>query len=405
MAGGGLLMLPIKLRTRWNRIDFSAFYVWSLALHRGLNPYSDKLDSLAKSVDMNIDIFNRANYPPTFLLCFLPLSYLSGPTAYVLWIALQYISLLAVLYLLIGRDQALPLATRASVASLAVLFLPLYDNFCNGQVQLMMLLGLLVVHSLLARRADGAAGAVLSFLMLVKLYPLVLVGYLVVRRRWRAISWTIIGLFLGSILTWLALGRDVLTGIASASVPDGISLGTVSISSNLKAIAHLLSILMTQGGFLSLSDQMARLTRLIDPGASDGVIAVAIVLGLGVGLVAAVYATVRSNERWHHDIAAFSLWVLLAPLITHAYESYGVFLLMPFTILAGSVVRDERFYPIAFWLMLAAYALANLTALAPHSLVYPMLAVFKELLTIGFVSAFFYALSIGKGDVGRGGRI
>ncbi|HUY38394.1 MAG TPA: glycosyltransferase family 87 protein [Candidatus Binataceae bacterium] len=351
---------------------------------------------------MNINVFDRANYPPMFLVCFLPLSYLTGPTAYVLWIALQYVSLLAVLYLLIGRDQTLPRTTRASIASLAVLFFPLYDNFCYGQIQLMILLGLLVVNLLLARRSDVAAGIVLSFLVLVKLYPLMLVGYLLVRRRWRAINWMAIGLCLGSILTWLALGRDLPIGIMSVTGAAGNSAGAQSITGAFKAMADLPSTLIEQGGFLSLSDQMARLARLIDPEASVRVIAIAIVLGLGVALLVAVYVTVSADERWNHDIAAFSVWVVLAPLITHAYQGYGVFLLMPFAILAGSVVRHEAFLPIAGWLMLAAYTLANLAPLAPHSLLYPMLAVFKELLTIGFVAACFYALSIHKGEVGRG---
>jgi hypothetical protein len=98
----GMLLLPIKLRIRWNQLDFSAFYVWAMALHQGLNPYSDRLDSIAKTLGMSLNVFDRANYPPLFLLCFLPLSSLSGPAAYVVWMILQYFSLVAVLYLLIG---------------------------------------------------------------------------------------------------------------------------------------------------------------------------------------------------------------------------------------------------------------------------------------------------------------
>ena len=121
-ATGGLLLLPFKLRTRWNQLDFSAFYVWAVALRQGLNPYVDRLDTLAKNLGMNVGPFDLANYPPLFLICFLPLSHLSAPAAYAVWMSLQYVSLAGMLYLLIGSDRSLTVASRASIASFAVLF-------------------------------------------------------------------------------------------------------------------------------------------------------------------------------------------------------------------------------------------------------------------------------------------
>src|SRR5260370_28358589 len=108
----------------------------------------------------------------------MPFTHLSVCSAYIVRISLQYLALVAVLYLLIGSDQTLGLATRASIGSLAVLFFPVYDNFSYAQIQLMMLLGFIVVHRALARRADACAGVVLSFLALLKLYPVLLVGSL-----------------------------------------------------------------------------------------------------------------------------------------------------------------------------------------------------------------------------------
>jgi hypothetical protein len=397
-AIGGLLLLPFKLRTRWNQLDFSAFYVWAVALHRGLNPYSDRLDSIAKNLGMNLGPYDLANYPPLFLICFLPLTHLSAPAAYVVWMSLQYLLLAGVIYLLVGSDHTLSLATRASIASLLVLFFPLYDNFCYAQVQLMMLFGLLAVQRLLARRADAMAGLLLSFLALLKLYPVVLVGYLLVRRRWRAIAWVALGIIAGTACTWLAFGGRILMVIPSASGLTGAPVVTHSLAGGIKALSNIPSVLTQQRGFLSLSDQVVRLVRRLDPGASNQLTTLAIMLGLGLALVLAVYATLRSNPDWHNDIAVFSLWVALTPLITHAYEDYGVLLLMPLALIAGSVARGEKFFASAKWLALAAYALANATPVAIGALHFPqppILAVFKELLTIGFVAAWFYALSIG----------
>src|SRR5262245_2620074 len=257
--------------------------------------------------------------------------------------SLQYVSLAGMLYLLIGSDRSLTVASRASIASFAVLFFPLYDNFCYGQVQLMVLLGLLVVHRLLARRADAMAGLLLSFLTLLKLYPIVLVGYLLLRRRWRATAWVAVGTTIGTWCTWLALGRGLVMVLPSASGLAGSPVMVHSSAEALRVLSNLPSVLTQQRGFLSLGDQIARLVHFLYPAASDTAVTIAIMSGLGVALLSAVYATLKSDPGWNDDIAAFAVWVALTPLITHAYQDYGVLLLLPLALIAASIARDEKF--------------------------------------------------------------
>src|SRR5262249_3505113 len=129
---------------------------------------------------------------------------------------------------------------------------PLYDNFCYGQVQLMVLLGLLVVHRLRARRADAMAGLLLSFPTLLKLYPIVLVVYLLLRRRWRATAWVAVGTMIGTWGTWLALGRGLVMVLPGASGLAGSPVMVHSSAEALRVLSYLPSVLTQQRGFLSL---------------------------------------------------------------------------------------------------------------------------------------------------------
>jgi uncharacterized membrane protein YccC len=60
-----------------------------------------------------------------------------------------------------------------------------------GNLQAMVFSIAMIAMVLLAQRRYAAGGALLAFVTVSKLFPALLLVYLLVRREWRALAWTI----------------------------------------------------------------------------------------------------------------------------------------------------------------------------------------------------------------------
>jgi len=82
--------------------------------------------------------------------------------------------------------------TRALLLSpLVWLAVPTLNTLQKGNVQAVVIAASMLAMVLFERRRFAAGGAVLAFATVSKLYPGLLVLYLLVRRQWRAAAWTV----------------------------------------------------------------------------------------------------------------------------------------------------------------------------------------------------------------------
>jgi hypothetical protein len=86
------------------------------------------------------------------------------------------------------------------------LYEPTTQEFFYAQTQILILLLLALVMRWLQRGHDAAAGFALALAGLLKIFPLLLIGYLLAIRRWRATVYTVCGLLLGGLLTLALVG-------------------------------------------------------------------------------------------------------------------------------------------------------------------------------------------------------
>lgn len=101
-----------------------------------------------------------------------------------------------------------------AAASYLIIAAPILATVLTKFDLVSVLLALLAV-SLVSRSRDGPGGVALAASVFVKLWPVVLTPWLLVKRRWRAMAWTLAGGFVGLVL-WVWLGdidgpRQVLT--------------------------------------------------------------------------------------------------------------------------------------------------------------------------------------------------
>ena len=177
----------------------TAYYVAGKAVPDVPNVYDDALYSLPgdptaprkpRLLDgFPVDVYE---YPPPFLL--LPRAlFLVAPDFLrfrMIWFAFNLAVVLAVM-LAVARRLGPVAGTRALLlSSLVWASLPLVNAFQKENVQ-MTIVALSVLAMLLFEKERWAwGGFVLAFAIASKLYPGMLVPYLLVRRKWRAVGWT-----------------------------------------------------------------------------------------------------------------------------------------------------------------------------------------------------------------------
>ncbi len=178
---------------------FSAYYVAGRAVSKTPNVYADTLYSFAsdpsaprvprKLGSFNVDVYE---YPPPFLLLPRAIGLLTSefiPTR-ALWFGLT-VALMLLAFVFISRALGPTAGMRAlAMSPLIWLSWPTLSTLQKGNVQGIVIAGSMLAMLLIEKRRRAAGGALLAFLTLGKLYPGVLVVYLLARREWRAVAWT-----------------------------------------------------------------------------------------------------------------------------------------------------------------------------------------------------------------------
>ncbi len=148
-------------------------------------------------------------YTSFFAVLMAPIAHLDLPAAMFVWGALQAIGVVA-LGLTAGRGL-LQLGPRATAAMLFLVMtsLPVLDNVKWGQVSVLVTACVFGACALQHRGRSVLAGTLLAFATAIKLYPAAFVGYLLLRRDWRAV----VAFVVGSVLFYcvvpaVALGFD-----------------------------------------------------------------------------------------------------------------------------------------------------------------------------------------------------
>ncbi len=203
------ILLP-ALSARAMQYDFSLYYTSALALRIGIDPYYSNLAPLGRILGFALPDPFMTNYTPPFLAVFEPLTRLSVHNAYWLWFAASTGALIAALKILFAEYEIGGAAMMATLG-LFMLFPGVTTHFQYAQSQFVLLLGFVLMLYGLRHRRDRLAGIALGLAIMFKLFPIVMAGYLLSRRRWRALAWTFGTITVGAVLLVPLFGlRDLL---------------------------------------------------------------------------------------------------------------------------------------------------------------------------------------------------
>jgi hypothetical protein len=224
-------------------------------------------------------------------------------------------------------QTAIPLKIRLLLFPLALLYAPVSSHFHWGQSKLPLLLLLVAMMKCLEHGWEPLCGIILAIASLTRMFPLLLAGYLLLQKKWKAIWYFGLGLFAFSLLTLiLAGGAQTFHFIYAASF---LNTSKWTIYSNNISLRAFIFRVFRWSPFLQRPslDSMRR--------------AIILVAQLGMLAITTYLTLLRSRGKDSHW-RLFSLWIassiMLSPI---AWDHDMVLLLVLFYKVAGAAVQGQ----------------------------------------------------------------
>lgn len=306
--------------------DFAVYYLLALELRHGIDPYSNNVINQGRLSGLNIHGIVRATDPPTFLIAIMgPLTLLPLHAAYWIWQCVNMFCLIFAMYMLIGPRRGLPSWIAITFAGLVALYPPVASHFWFGQSKFILVALLVIMLRAMQCRREAVAGSALALATLMRVFPIVMGGYLVLTRRWRALGWTIAALSFGAVITFAFAGcRSCIDFILA--IP---SIGNASWNTIQRDVAAPVFVTRQLRAFFPYLGSSVETVRLVLVVALDGLI-----------LTGTTFATIALPEREDVDYRRFSLWVATAVFLLPVAWDYDLTLmLIPFSTLGVVAVR------------------------------------------------------------------
>ncbi|MBI5953874.1 MAG: DUF2029 domain-containing protein [Chloroflexi bacterium] len=242
---GGMIFLRVRVSVTsfdFQSSNFTFFWLAGRMLIEGENPY-DEAQYLAGHETHGIKwqpnkIFP---YPLPLAIFFIPLGFLSLPTAYLAWQVITLLIIAWTIFILLDHWQEAA-QKRLLVPIFAAMFFfgPVYLTLHTGSVGALALLAIVGAILLLEKDKSLPAGMLLSLTMLKPpqgLTILLLAGiWFLARRDWKAIYGVAIG---GIALLVVGMIQDPLWLIKFRGASEAVMDRTQGVHSNVWAFAHL----------------------------------------------------------------------------------------------------------------------------------------------------------------------
>ncbi|MGZ3664672.1 MAG: glycosyltransferase family 87 protein [Ktedonobacterales bacterium] len=274
-----LLLLWRGLHSIAGRYDFSTYYAAAAALRADLhaNIYDEHvLARIGADAHVLVNPPLPYTYPPLFAILLSPFTFLSFRVLSRVWLlanATLWLGL-ALLFaneirILLGtvlvsatpadggtthskvgslrtwlahlvHDDPAPLVALAASALVCLSFAPATQTLALGQIDFIVLAPLALVPWLTRHGHEGWVGVAIALAAMLKLTPALLIGYLLLRRRWQATLSALIALAALTLVSAALVGPDHLL----ASLPQALRVGTgdATLGQNEALFAPLLTL-------------------------------------------------------------------------------------------------------------------------------------------------------------------
>jgi Glycosyltransferase family 87 len=243
------------------------------------------------------------------------------------------------------------------------------------------------------RGKDAAAGVTLAFATLLRAFPMLLVGYLILMKRWRVIAYTMVGLAVGGLLTLALAGFGSTLSFLLA--PTYLTEQWRELLPGNIALEPTVSRMFWYFFGIHLGATLDWTRKIVSWGAELGLLALT------------VKATVTRPSHDDPDGRLFILWIMTAVLVSPTSWFYYLVLLAIPMVRLSAAAADGRTSRRALWAGVACYTLAWLyftgvdlrsqqLALHPNALVWRVGA--SPIGLLAYLSLYWFATDASAGD-------
>lgn len=369
----------------------------------GVNPYGPVIrDMHSRVVPVPVnETFPYFPHPPFSLLVSWPFAYVPFQTAALVWFSFS-VALLFLLAALLAENVANDGDARArpGIRSVVILFAlllawpPVLYNLEKGQWSILLTVLAALGWRALSSGRQREGGAWIGLAASVKVFPVLLGGYLLLRAR-PALVWFLVTGLLATGLPLLFIGFDAFPafiGQSQLNLPYWETFPSVTFS-----VHGALARLMIGGQWARPAVHAPTLARSLE---------LLTILGL---LWVAVRVAVRANRANKSDVLTatpFAAWAVLLPILNpQSLGHNGVLLALPLVLTVRGVFQDRRGWVKAIWavaLILVSIPRQTLWRLAP-----PPIDPLEGLAIIalpmwGALLLFSVAVSLSTAEIGAG---
>lgn len=320
LALGQVVFGVSRIILKIDLIDFQVYFGAVNNFLAGINPYQQLYVGTIPF-----------NYPPSVLLFLLPLSLFSIKLSQFIWFIFSIFCLIAVAQivfsLFVPKEKRW---IKLILLSLLLQNFPTKFTLVMGQINFLVLLLIVLSFYFYVRKKDGLSGLFLGLSAAIKLNPLLLIVFFVVKKRYKIVFLTFLTFFLAN-LTLLMIDpsstlfyyQNVLPGLLGS-----VGQGPYYDQSFLALIARL-----------NLNHNLGRVLNFL-------------IFGGGVALTLTSLVKKRSS---FHQFKHFSLLLLLVTIFgTFAWQHHLVFL-FPAFLAASFILLKTKNFLFGFFLVMAAF--------------------------------------------------
>jgi hypothetical protein len=189
---------------------------------------------------------------------------------------------------------------------------------------------------------DGTAGLLFALACLTRMFPFVIGGYLMMRRRWRVILYAAAGSILFGAITVVFIGVANSLSFFTSSLATASRLWDLDVNASL---VTLVSRMFWHSGYSGPTVELLRKTAVV----------ISVVLVLAISTLATLKRPIAEDR----DRGAFSLWIITSVMLfPSAKHFYLVMLLIPFAALAAAAAH-RRASRRAIAMAVASYLLSR----------------------------------------------
>ncbi len=237
LIGGILIVLGLVLLAERLQIvmqapsDFVQDYSAAQALRVGLSIYEGTGDNAVRPEDYPDQVLfappaRFQNYHPPFnALLFVPFTFVPYAGSILIWSALSLVLYFGIGYLVLRELQiSLPRHWLILLIGLMLCWYPFQMHIALGQVSMILIACLIIGWVLLRHNRPLLAGGMIGLACLIKLFPGLIIFYMIVRRKWYAAGAAIATLLVGGGVTVLLVGIDDLLYYVQQIAPENVAV-------------------------------------------------------------------------------------------------------------------------------------------------------------------------------------